>query len=297
LKKNAKLTINKIQIAKMKTRHLSILNKSLSGIFSLVILWSCSDTDHTIHDELIENDFLIEFTDDQGNKISKEELLASSGVYGYEIIGEEYISPEADAFQNEGRQFGQLGEYLGAIEKFTAAHETAPKWPYPPYDLAYTYLLQGDQENALKYYEVTDSLAPRGFFTSKTALHTLKREKSGELPEGVYMLYLSLEWVQDEKERGELIEYLVIEFPGFAPGWKEYSTILEGQERLDAIETGLSVNPDIETMGILSINKAIILNDRGDYQTAEKLLLSVIFDSSSTLVNVELAKFVLGNML
>ncbi|NOQ74824.1 MAG: hypothetical protein GQ574_22610 [Crocinitomix sp.] len=281
----------------MKTRHTRILNKTLIGIFSLTVLWSCSDSEQPIHEEAIENDFVLEFTDGKGNKISKEELLASSGVFRYEIIGEEYISPEADALQNEGREFGQMGEYAEAIEKFTAAHEAAPKWPYPPYDLAYTYLLQDDQENALKYYEITDSLAPRGFFTSKTALHTLKREKAGELPEGVYTLYLSLEWLQDEAERSELIEDLVTNFPDFAPGWKEYSTILDGQARLDAIETGLSVNPDIETMGILSINKAIILNERDDYPAAEKLLLSVIFDASSTLGNVELAKLVLGNML
>lgn len=90
---------------------------------------------------------------------------------------------------------------------------------------------------------------------------------------------------------------MITNFPTFAPGWKKYSTILEGQERENAIEKGLSPGPDLETYGISSINKALIMNEIGDYESVENLLLFVIVDPTSALGNVELAKFVFADII
>ena len=63
-------------------------------------------------------------------------------------------------------------------------------WPFPLYDIAYTYLLMQDFPNAELHYRKVLGLAPRGFFTAITALDTLAREQAGEFPEGIYLAYM-----------------------------------------------------------------------------------------------------------
>ena len=53
----------------------------------------------------------------------------------------------------------------------------APDWPYPVYDAAFTYLLQGDSLKAEERYAEVDRMAPRGFFTAKTSLDCLRRDR------------------------------------------------------------------------------------------------------------------------
>jgi hypothetical protein len=60
--------------------------------------------------------------------------------------------------------------------------------------MAFAYFLQGDINNAVKYYTLLDQLAPEGFFTAKTALHTLIKEVTGNYPNGLYQAYLRIEW-------------------------------------------------------------------------------------------------------
>ncbi|WBX77991.1 hypothetical protein PG911_06970 [Tenacibaculum ovolyticum] len=68
------------------------------------------------------------------------------------------------------------------------------------------------------------------------------------------------------------------------------------EERLAAIEKGLEQNADVETKGILLINKALVINEKGNFKEAAELLTSVIFDLNATLGNIEMAKFVLNNI-
>ncbi|TPN86902.1 tetratricopeptide repeat protein [Aquimarina algicola] len=273
----------------MKNRVAIIL--ILFGFFS-----SCNKTKKS--EETIKSDKIvkIEFTDKQGNKISKEELASSTGTFNYAIYGIEGVSRSAIVLHEEARQFGQKGDYKNAIQKLELANKEAPKWAYPLYDLAYTYLLQEDYENALKYYRLTDEVAPKGFYTSKTALHTLEREKTGELPKGLYRSYLSLEWINNASEKEEMIKLLVQKIPSFAPAWKEYSSLLEGKERLNAIEKGLEQNPDVETEGMLLINKALAVNESGNLKEASEILTNVIFNTNTTFGNIEMAKFVLNSI-
>ncbi|WP_431109018.1 tetratricopeptide repeat protein [Winogradskyella poriferorum] len=265
-------------------------------LISIGLISSCKNGKETEKNAELNNNAQIEFTDSNGNKISKEELAISTGRFNYEIYGIEGVSDLAKSLHNQARQFGQTGDYKNAIEKLTQANKEAPNWPYPLYDLAYTYLLQDDYENALKYYQLTDSIAPKGFYTSKTALHTLERERKGELQKGLYKSYLSLEWINNSTEKKEMIELLIDKVPSFAPAWKDYSTLLEGKERLIAIEKGLEQNSDIETKGMLLINKALVMSQNGNFKEASELLTNVIFDTNSTFGNIEMAKFVLNNI-
>ncbi|MVO08657.1 tetratricopeptide repeat protein [Flavobacterium sp. TP390] len=271
-------------------------NKIVGILIAIGILSSCKNETKNKNKTELDNKVRIEFTDQKGNRISKEEIENATGTYNYEFYGIEGVSDLAKSLHNQARQFGQTGDYQKAIALLEQANKEAPNWAYPLYDLAYTYLLQDDYENALKYYKLTDQVAPKGFYTSKTALHTLEREKSGELQKGLYKYYLYIEWISNESEKREMIELFVEKFPSFAPAWKEYSKFLEGQERINAIEKGLEQKPDIETKGVLLINKALAINKNGEFENATKILTSVIFDPNSTYGNIEMAKFVLHNI-
>lgn len=236
------------------------------------------------------------FTDSLGNQITKEELSKVSGPFNYSLVGIENVSQHAKNLHNEARTYGQEGNYAKAIELLTKAHQEAPKWPYPVYDLAYTYLLQDDFKNALTYYQLTDDLSPRGFFTSKTALYTLKKEAKGEFKQGLYKMYISLEWIQSPQEKMEMIQLMLSDFPTYPPIWKEYAYMLDGENRLKAIKTGLKLNPDTETKGLLLLNKALLLKQSGERQKAMDILTQIIFDAQSTPMNVELAKYTLNDV-
>lgn len=265
-------------------------------LVALGLISSCENGEKTKEETESKDAVKIIFTDGKGNKISKEELATSTGTFNYELYGAEGVSNLAKSLHNQARQYGQNGEYKSAIEKLNQANKEAPNWPYPLYDLAYTYLLQDDYENALKYYRLTDKIAPKGFFTSKTAIHTLELESKGKLQKGLYKSYLSIQWIENPAEKKEMIKLFVEKFPSFAPAWKDYSNFFEGKERLNIIEKGLEQNPDIETKGILLINKALVINLNGDFKEASRLLTDVIFDTTSTFGNIEMAKFILNSI-
>ncbi len=265
-------------------------------LIGLLLLSSCTNNSQKSNSSQMSTSKII-FTDSLGNEISKEELTKSTGTYNYAIHGIEKVPQSAILLHNTAREHGQNGEYGKAIVTLNLAQEKAPNWAYPVYDLAYTYLLKNDFDNALKYYRLTDSLAPKGFFTSKVALYTLEKEKKGEFQQGLYRMYTALEWINDPKEKLEMTELLISKFPTFAPGWKDYSSLLEGEKRKKAIEKGLTLNPDVETKGILLINMALIIHDEGNKEQSIKILTDLIFDSNSTFGNIELAKFVLNNII
>src|ERR1019366_8272650 len=85
----------------------------------------------------------------------------------------------AESLHQRARLAGESGDYRKAITLLEQACNLAPEWPYPVYDMAFTYLLMKDTENARKYYRKTVDLSPRGFFSAITAIDTLDREKRG----------------------------------------------------------------------------------------------------------------------
>jgi tetratricopeptide (TPR) repeat protein len=171
-------------------------------------------------------------------------------------------------------------------------------WPYPVYDRAFTYLLMKDFDSARADYRRTLKLSPRGFFTAITALDTLTREQNGELPVGTYLAYLSLEWMKDKGQKESAIRELVKQIPQFAPAWKELASLCDDDvERLTAIENGLAAHPDVDTKGILSINKALVLNLRGDHAEAVELLGEIALDPKSTIKTEHSAKAALSILM
>lgn len=240
---------------------------------------------------------VVVFRSADGRTLTMDDLRGLTGTFQYEIVGKANVPAEAESLHNQARQAGGAGDYEKAIGLLEQASTLAPEWPYPVYDMAFTYLLMKDVENARKYYRKTVELAPRGFFTAITALNSLDREEQDELPPGTYLEYLSLEWIDDAEAKSKVIHELVKRVPAFAPGWKELATLSDSDaETLAAIEKGLAANPDAETIGILQINKALVLDRRGDHEGAVRLLGELALDPSSTYATEHLAKVMLANI-
>ncbi len=231
------------------------------------------------------------FRAEDGRELTADDVADATGTFEYEIVSTNDIPDKANELHQKARQLGAAGEYEQAIDLLSQAQSLAPDWPYPTYDMAFTYLLMKDFKKARECYEKTVKLSPRGFFTALTALDTLNREASGDFPEGTYAAYMSLEWIDDPEQKTKMVNALIERFPQFAPAWKEYALQCDdSSEKLDAIEKGLAANPDAETKGMLLINKALTLNQQGDKQAAKEILGNLALDSNTTFANEHLAK-------
>lgn len=238
------------------------------------------------------------FKDDKGNTISLSDLQGVTGRYNWQIISNEKIPDNAIKLHQEARQLGGQGNYDEGILKLKAANQIAPDWAYPVYDLAYTYLLKKDFENALKYYKITDQLEPTGFFTAKTAYWSLKKEAEGIFPKGMYLAYMQIEWQNSEEEKLRIANAILEKYPNYAPAWKEIAAQADDKnQRLEAVKKGLELNPDLETKGMLLINQALIYDVQNDSESAKEILGKLIFDKESTVANIEMAKFVLHSIV
>jgi len=261
--------------------------------YVLLIFNSCQNKSEEI--KSATNDIV--FKDKAGHMITKSELENTTGKIDYEIMDNKNIDPTARKLHTEARELGQSGKYDLAIAKLEETIKIQPDWSYPIYDLAFTYLLKGDFDNALKFYKKTDDLSPKGFFTTKTALYTLQGEQSGKFPKGLYLAYLQIEWTDDKEQKLEITKTLTEKVPDFAPAWKELANLMDSKvEKFNAIEQGLLKNPDADTKGILEINKAILLDQNGKKEEAKNLLGYLIFSSDATTANIELAKFTLNSI-
>ncbi|HUQ02721.1 MAG TPA: hypothetical protein VM261_09515 [Kofleriaceae bacterium] len=237
------------------------------------------------------------FSDDAGRRLTRADLANATGTVHWEVIGGDDVPAEAKQLHEQGRAAGSAADYTKALGLFEQASKLAPSWPYPRYDAAYTYLLQGDTVSAEAAYAEVDRLAPRGFFTSKTTLDCLRREREGELLPDFCRLFTMTEWLSPE-ERRTALRGLLAKAPDFGAGWHELSEALDGDEaaRADAIEKGLAAKSDAQTRGLLLINKALLLQDT-DRAGAVRMLGEVATDPTSTLDVEQIAKATLAQLV
>lgn len=237
------------------------------------------------------------FRDAAGRELTERDLAGHTGQVRWEVIGAYDLPPQAVRLHQEARQAGGRGDYARALDLLDEALDLAPHWPYPVYDAAYTYLLIGEPGMAEELYEHVDQLAPRGYFTCKTSLDTLRRERASELFPGFARAYATTEWM-DSGQKKALLKGIVDKFPGFPPAWKDLSVLLDDNaSRLHAIERGLRGRPDAETRGILLVNKANILAGNGDRGAAITILGELALSPDSTLAAEHLAKASLARLV
>lgn len=238
------------------------------------------------------------FKDKAGRVLKDSDVKGMTGVVDWEIRSGKPVPAEALRLHELGRAAGQKGDSAAAFKYFEKASKLAPDWPYPLYDAAFTYLLQNDAGKAYAHYMRVLQISPRGFFTAITAADVLAKERSGKLPPGTYLYYVSLEWESDPKKKAEAIFALNTKAPKFAPGWKERAKIESTERgRLDAIEKGLNAHPDIETRGFLLINKAIIFSNSGKKSEAIKILGELALDPASPLDIEVISKKAIASLL
>jgi len=273
------------------------MNPTLANALQLLLLASLLGCNGK-HNGMQNESHMIIFRDPDGRILTEDDLRGVSGTFRYEIVGNSQVSAKAESLHSQGRQAGASGDYKRAINLLEQAHNLAPQWPYPVYDMAFTYLLMKDTKNARVYYRKTIELSPRGFFEAITAVDALDREEKGELPTGTYVKYLSLEWTNDPEQKTEIVHQLLRAAPDFAPAWKELATLSgDDAEQLAAIERGLAAHPDGETKGILQVNKALILHRKGDHEGAIRLLGETALDPASPYDTEQMAKVSLANVL
>lgn len=207
------------------------------------------------------------------------------------------ISEDAVTAFNSGVDCGKNNDLTGAQRNFARAIELEPQWPYPRYQQAFTHLLQGDHAAALASYRLVDQLEPRGFFTSKTALNTLERERDGEFPEGLYLYFVSHEWQEEDDDKREVLEDILERANNFSPAYQKLANLTTDHDaRLALIDTGLSHQPDVETLGMLLLNKAAITNLKGDEALAIRILGELIVANITTSNVIAIAKAALFSL-
>lgn len=237
------------------------------------------------------------FRDAAGRELRHSDLKNVSGRFTWQLSSNIEVSSEAKKFHELGRTAGQRGDTTAALGYFEQAEKSAPGWPYPVYDAAFTYLLQKQYTKAYVLYRKVDAMAPRGFFTVKTAVHTLKREQEHKLPTGTYLRLVSLEWL-DPSEQAKATQIMTDELPTFAPGWKARAALeTNSKKRMEYLNKGLSVPVDDETKGFLMINRALLMNEMGKRAAAVKLLGTLALDPSSPQDIEALAKHSLSSIV
>jgi len=239
-------------------------------------------------------------SDPQGRELGPSDVarLTGTGTLNWAVVGSEHVSRRAEELHELGRQAGEAGDHDRALHLFAQAHEEAPEWPYPVYDAAYTYLLKGDLGQAQGEYEVVERLAPRGFFTYKSELDCIRRERAGEFLAGTCRFYVSIADMPASAEKRALLEKLLQGSPSFAPAWEKLAGLLEDNDAtLAAIEKGLSCKPDAQTRGTLLINEALTIRRQGKRDEAVSILRQLASDPESTLDTELKAKFALANLL
>ena len=227
--------------------------------------------------------------------VELSDLKQANGTVTYKMA-EGSISPEAQSLHQRGRAEGGAGRFDAALELFSKAAQAAPNWTYPLYDIAYTYLLKGDFTNALAKYREVDAREPGGFFTTKTAIWTLEREESGTVPRGSYAALALLDWARTPAEKKRRIDELLAKAPKYPPVLKEKALITEDlTERLKWLEEALALNPDLETYGVLMLNRAVAFGAQGRKEEAKGILTGLL-SSTNTTSTIALAQDVLKTL-
>lgn len=239
-----------------------------------------------------ENDIL--YQDDKGNTLRMSDLENLSPA---SVRENREMMQQAVKLQQEARRFIKQTRFDDAIKMLKASNQIEPTWAQPLYDIAYASVQKGDFITALDYYKQVDKLEPKGFFTSKTAIWALEKENIGVFHEGMYKTYLRLGKLTAEEQQG-LVANILEEYPNYAPAWVNYAGHLKDKkERLAALEKGLASDPDIETKGVLLVNKAFAMSQLGEKDAAIKILGQLMFDENTSKTNQEMARSVIARIV
>ena len=239
----------------------------------------------------------IVFRDTNGQAVAAKDLGKADGTYQWEVVGGKPVPAKAQELHKQARDFGSRGQLEVAMQFLKDAAAIAPEWAYPPYDLGFTFLLMGRDDEALESYKKVDQMMPKGFFTAKTAVWALQKEKDGVFPKGTYLAYLNIDGVEQDAEKLKLARQILVAATNYAPALKECFLRSENEaEKTNYLARALAAQPDPETYGILAINSAIALQASGKKDEAVKALNDLVAAPDSTDGTVQGAKAVLQHL-
>ena len=262
------------------------------------ILSGCSRSDQSSNQPSSADNSGIIFRDASGKALTLADLQTNTGTVKWQSGTDKPVPDEANALHDKARELQASGQLDQAAEMLKEAAAIAPDWAYPPYDLAYTYLLQGRSEEALDLYRKVDQLQPRGFFTAKTALWSLEREKDSIFPKGTYLSYLKIESLQTNSDKAQLALQIVQQAPTFSPALKTLALLTpDPKTKMALIDRALAAGTDGETYGVLMVNKAAILNALGNHDEAIRILGGLALSPDSTSGTVALARVMLSSIV
>ena len=93
------------------------------------------------------------FKDAAGRVLTIRDLKGFTGRVSWEVIDDDAYVPEtAKRLHQEARAHGGRFEFDPALALLDRARRLAPDWPYPVYDMAFTYLLQDQTAKAEELY-------------------------------------------------------------------------------------------------------------------------------------------------
>jgi tetratricopeptide (TPR) repeat protein len=230
------------------------------------------------------------FRDDKGREIKREDLKDVSGAVEWELVGGDHVPEAAQTLHEQARAAGSSGDYPKAIALFKQAHDAAPAWPYPLYELGFTYELMGEPVKALAEYERVIALAPRGYFTVLASADCLRREAAKEWASGLCKRYALAEFMFGDERTAEL-KAIAVAAPRMPGPQKDLALdIRDDAQRLAAIDKALGVSPDPETRGVLLSNKGLTLASLGRKDEAIAVLGALVLDPASPLDVIEMSK-------
>jgi hypothetical protein len=85
---------------------------------------------------------------------------------------------------------------------------------------AFTYLASGETKTAGDYYRQVDRSAPRGFFTGKVAVDSLRREREGMVSPGTDLAFVMLEWEADVEKKSSVFMSILKANSEFPAAWQ-----------------------------------------------------------------------------
>ena len=158
------------------------------------------------------------FRDAAGRELTTDDLKGVSGKVRWEVIGAGAVPAEASRLHTEAREAGGRGDYPRALNLLEQAHRLAPDWPYPVYDTAFTYLLQGDCDEGRGVLRGGRSHSAARLFHCQDVTRLPPARARRRSVSGFCKAFASLEWMDDKAKKTALLEGIVEKVPDVSSG-------------------------------------------------------------------------------
>ena len=170
-----------------------------------------------------------------------------------------------------------------------------PDWPYPVYDDAWSYLLEGRLQEAHDAYAKVNQMVPRGFFTALTAEDVLARSCGARRRRASTSNRCVWSGSRVTRNAGVCFEILTESAPEMAlPVWQLSKLEEDPNDRVSRIAAALELSADRQSRQMMAIDLAISHDLQGQTDEARELLKGLLDDPDLTLQAEAVGRMVLA---